>query len=141
MLQRCVVYSLKSMCFKFTDIRQLFIYFSIMCCVVRFYVIGEVANKYIRVAVIGSRFHFLLFTLLCRFLILLFICSQERWKLGLPMFEKHWYIPYLAHIFINGGSIPYVFLYKIYIQDEHQKLWKKHQLSVNWKNIAYFSCR
>lgn len=50
------------MCFKFTDIRQLFISFSIMCYVVRFCVIGEVANKYIRVAVIGSRFHFLLFT-------------------------------------------------------------------------------
>lgn len=128
MLQRCVVYSLKSMCFKFTDIRQLFISFSIMCCVVRFCVIGEVANKYIhiRVAVIGSQFHFLLFTYYVDSQCYCLSILSRTPELGLPMFEKHWYIPYLAHIFINGGSIPYI-LTKMYTRYA-SKIARKYQL-------------
>lgn len=78
-----------------------------MCCVVRSCVIGEVANKYIRVAVISFRFHFSIFCTLSRFLILLFVFYRERRDLACQCL-RNTDISHILHTFMQMVALSHI---------------------------------
>lgn len=128
MLQRCVVYSLKSMCFKYTDyIRQLFISFSI------YYVL---CSKILRDWWGSQQIYtcscdqfsisFSVIYIFSRFLILLFILYQERRNLACQCL-RNTDISHILHI--------YLYKWWLYPICSLRKMCTRHTLKILWESI------